>query len=152
MKVEDVMTKNIWTCRAGEAMSCAAWLMWEHDIGAVPVVGEDHKLVGIVTDRDLCMAAYFTGQAMSAVPVAHAMSKVVFTVEPGQDLEAAEKLMDEKQIRRLPVLDADEAVVGMITLGDLARASKARRQVTASEVSATLAAVVQPRVTSVAAP
>jgi predicted transcriptional regulator len=150
MRVEDVMTKNVWTCRAEEPLSTAAKLMWDHDIGAVPVVGDDNRLVGIVTDRDVCMAAYFTGAALASLPIAHAMSKTVFTVGPSQDLQGAEKLMSEKQVRRLPVLDRDK-VVGMITVGDLARASKAPEQVSGGEVSATLAAIMQPRGQPVAA-
>ncbi len=149
MNVEDVMTKNVWTCRAGDSLSCAARLMWDHDIGAVPIVSEENKLVGIVTDRDLCMASYFSGERMCSVPLAHAMSKVVYTVESGQRLETAEELMRAKQIRRLPVLDGDR-IVGMITLGDLARAMSETRQITPTEVSATLAAIFAPRATSVA--
>jgi CBS domain-containing protein len=150
MKVQEVMTKTVWTCRSDEAMSAAARLMWEHDIGAVPVLGAKGQLVGILTDRDLCMGAYFTGKSLAAVPVEHAMSKVVFTIEPAQTVEKAEELMRSKQIRRLPVVDAGE-LVGMISLGDLAQAAQARRAVTASEVNATLAGIVEPRRGSIVA-
>ncbi len=144
MKVQEVMAKTVWTCRSGDAMSTPARLMWEHDIGAVPVLGAGEAIVGIVTDRDLCMCAYFMGEPLTAVPVDHAMSKVVCTIEPGQTLEKAEDLMRSKQIRRLPVVDAGK-LVGMISLGDLARAAQARKAITASEVNATLAAIVEPR-------
>ncbi len=150
MKVQEVMTKNVWTCRAGDAMSVAARLMWEHDIGAVPVLGGKGEIAGIVTDRDLCMSAYFRGEPLAAVPVEHAMSKVVFTIEPAQALEKAEELMRSKRIRRLPVVDAGK-LVGMLSVGDLARAAQARKAVAASEVNATLAAIVEPRRASVAA-
>ncbi len=150
MKVQEAMTKTVWTCRADEAMSVAARLMWEHDIGAVPVLGANGEIVGIVTDRDLCMGAYFAGEALAAVPVEHAMSKVVFAIEPAQTIDKAEELMRSKRIRRLPVVDAGK-LVGMISLGDLAQAAQARKAVTASEVNATLAAIVAPRRTSVAA-
>jgi CBS domain-containing protein len=134
----------VWTCRTDEAMSAAARLMWEHDIGAVPVLDAKAKLVGIVTDRDLCMGVYFTGEPLAAVPVEHAMSKRVFTIEPAQSVEKAEELMRSKRIRRLPVVEGDK-LVGMISLGDLARAAQARKAVTASEVNATLAAIAEPR-------
>jgi len=150
IRVEDAMTKAVRSCREDESLSCAARLMWDHDIGAVPVLGSDGKLVGIVTDRDLCMAAYFSGERMSSIPVGRVMSKVVFTVEPGQSVEVAEDLMREKQVRRLPVIDGGQ-VVGMITLGDLARTAKVRRQITGNEVSATLAAIVEPRAAAVSA-
>ena len=150
MKVQEVMTKTVWTCRTDEAMAAAARLMWEHDIGAVPVLDAKGKLVGIVTDRDLCMGVYFTGEPLTAVPVEHAMSKVVFTVEPSQTVDKAEELMRSKQIRRLPVVEGDK-LLGMLTLGDLARAAQARKAVTATEVNTTLAAIVEPRLAAVAA-
>ncbi len=144
MKVREVMTGTVWTCRAEEAMSAAARLMWEHDIGAVPVLDAKGQLAGIVTDRDLCMGAYFTGEPLAAVPVEHAMSKVVFTSEPGQTVEQAEELMRSKRIRRLPVVEKGK-LVGIISLGDLARAAQGRKAILASEVNATLAAIVEPR-------
>jgi CBS domain-containing protein len=150
MNVQEVMTKTVWKCRSDEAMSVAARLMWEHDIGAVPVLDAKGKLAGIVTDRDLCMCAYFTGEPLSAVPVEHAMSKVVFGIEPSQTVEKAEELMRSKRIRRLPVVEGDD-LVGMISLGDLARAAQARKAVTASEVNATFAAIAEPRWTAAVA-
>lgn len=149
MKVEQVMSNTVWTCHAEEPLSCAAKLMWDHDIGAVPVLGADDKLVGIVTDRDLCMAAYFTGERMSSVPVSHAMSKAAFTIGPATRIEAAEDLMRSKQIRRLPVVEA-EKLVGMLTLGDLARATKTRGHVAATEITVTLAAILEPRAAELA--
>lgn len=148
--MQEVMTKTVWTCRADDSMAVAARLMWEHDIGAVPVLDAGGKLVGIVTDRDLCMGAYFTGEPLTAVPVEHAMSKVVFRIEPAQTLGKAEELMRSKRIRRLPGVEGDQ-LVGMITLGDLARAARAHRAVTASEVNATLSAIVEPRRAAVVA-
>jgi len=150
MNVQEVMTKTVWTCRTGEAMSAAARLMWEHDVGAVPVLDANGKLVGIVTDRDLCMCAYFTGEPLAAVPVEHAMSKVVYRIEPAQTLEKAEELMRSKRIRRLPVIEGD-TLVGMISVGDIARAAQTRKAVPASEVNATLAAIVEPRLAPVRA-
>jgi CBS domain-containing protein len=148
MNVQGVMTKTVWTCRTDEAMSAAARLMWEHDIGAVPVLDAKGKLVGIVTDRDLCMCAYFTGEPLTAVPVEHAMSKAVFRIEPGQTIEKAEELMRSKRIRRLPVVEGD-ALVGMISVGDIARVAQTRKAVSARDVNATLAAIVEPRLASV---
>ncbi|BDG02903.1 CBS domain-containing protein [Anaeromyxobacter oryzae] len=144
VKVQELMTRAVWTCRADDPMSVAARVMWEHDIGAVPVLGADEKIVGIVTDRDLCMSAYFTGEPLAAIPVEHAMSKVVFTIEPAHTVGEAEQLMRSKRVRRLPVVDAGK-LVGMITLGDLARAAHTHKAVAASDVNAAFAAVVEPR-------
>lgn len=147
MNVQEVMTKTVWTCRTGEAMSAAARLMWEHDIGAVPVLDAKGRLVGVVTDRDLCMSAYFAGEPLTAVPVEQGMSRNVSKIEPAQTLEKAEEMMRSKRIRRLPVVEGDK-LVGMISLADIARAAQARKEVSASEVNATLAAIVEPRLAS----
>ena len=144
MKVQEVMTKEVSTCRADESLAVPAKTMWDRDVGAVPVLGGDGKLVGIITDRDICMAAYFTGQPLGSIPVGEHMSKEVFAAKPSQSIESAEELMRSKQIRRLPVLTEAGELVGMVTLSDLARAA-AKRAVDAGAVTATLAAVVQPR-------
>jgi CBS domain-containing protein len=151
MNVQEVMTKTVWTCRTDEAMSAAARLMWEHDIGALPVLDAAGRLVGIVTDRDLCMSAYFAGEPLTAVPVERGMSKFVSKIEPAQTIEKAEELMRSKRIRRLPVVSGDK-LVGMISLADISRAAQTRKAVPVSEVNATLAAIVEPRPASVGAP
>ena len=147
MKVQEVMAKEVSTCRADDALATAARVMWERDIGAVPILGAEGKLVGIITDRDICMAAYFTGGQLSSIAIGEHMSKEVFTAEPDQNIESAEELMRSKQIRRLPVLDEARALVGMVTLGDVARAAAARGRKggPVEDVAATLAAVSQPR-------
>ena len=150
MNVQEVMTKTVWTCRTDEAMSAAARLMWEHDIGAVPVLDASGRLVGIVTDRDVCMSAYFAGQPLTAVPLEQGMSKSVSKIEPAQTIEKAEELMRSKRIRRLPVVEGDK-LVGMISLADISLAAQARKAVSVSEVNMTFAAIVEPRLASVGA-
>lgn len=147
MFVREAMAKEVWSCHADEPLSAAARIMWNHDVGAVPVVDPAGKLAGIITDRDICMAAYFTGRPLEAEPVRAHMSTQVFTTTPADRVEAAEELMRSKQIRRLPVLDATGQLVGMVSLGDLAlsAAERGRKLLDSSEVIATLAAIVQPR-------
>jgi CBS domain-containing protein len=149
-KVQEVATKTVWTCRSDEPLSAAAKLMWEHDIGAVPVLNGEGELVGIVTDRDACVCAYFAGEPLAAVPIERAMSRVVFTIDLAQTIEEAEELMRSKQVRRLAVVDAGE-LVGMLSVGDLAQAAQTWEAVTPSEVNATLAAIVEPRQAAVVA-
>ncbi len=147
MKVQEVMTKEVLACRVDDTLAAPAKTMWDHDVGALPILGGDGKLAGIITDRDICMAAYFTGQPLATVPVSEHMSREVFTAKPSQSIESAEELMRSKQIRRLPVRTEAGDLVGMVTLSDLARAA-AKRAVDADAVTATLAAVVQPRVSA----
>jgi CBS-domain-containing membrane protein len=146
MRIQDVMAKEVWTCRPDESLAAAAKIMWDRDVGAVPVVAADGKLVGILTDRDLCMSAYFTGSPLASIPASHAMSKKVFAVRPGQTVESAEELMRSRQVHRLPVLDEAGKLVGMVSLSDLARAARrGAKGVDGAAVTATLAAIVEPR-------
>lgn len=109
------------------------------------MLGRDGRLVGIVTDRDAYMAAHFTGGPLALVPVSTAMSRVVFTARPDDSIAAAEKLMRTKQVRRLPVVGAAGAVVGMLSIADIARAAPRSDPMHREEIAATIAAIVQPR-------
>lgn len=146
MNVQELMNQPAITCRATASLNTAAQLMWEHDCGAVPVVNGDGNVVGMITDRDICMAAYTQGKSLDAISVAHAMAKSVFTIHPHDPIDSAERLMSEKQIRRMPVVDGDNRPVGMLSLNDIARAATSRKKSGLDrEVTQTLAAIGQPR-------
>jgi CBS domain-containing protein len=125
MKIRDAMTREVWTCRPDEPALTAARLMWEHDVGALPVTEAGGALVGIVTGRDISMRAYIAGEALAQFPVATAMSHRVFTIGADEPLAAAEQVMRSKMVRRLPVVE-DGKVVGMLSLGDVTRAEAAQ--------------------------
>jgi len=74
MNASDLMTTGVKTCRVDDSVERAAQIMWEHDCGAVPVVDADERLVGIVTDRDVCMAAYTRGDSLQAIAVSGVMA------------------------------------------------------------------------------
>jgi CBS domain-containing protein len=152
MKVAKLMKRQVFSCRSGDSADQAAREMWDHDVGCVPVIDEHGRIAGMVTDRDLCMAAYTRGLPLSAIPVSTVMARTVFTCGPDDDVAAVERAMAEHQIRRMPVIDAHGAPIGMISLNDLARAAAAGPSaVSPSEVSRTLAAVCAPRRAVVAA-
>lgn len=146
MKISDLMTRPVYTCRAVDALDCAAKLMWENDIGAVIVVDDAGQVVGMVTDRDACMAAYTCGSALHDIPVATAMAKHVVTCEPGDSASAVAELMAKHKIRRIPVVDETHRPVGMVSLNDLARTMARGRDVPATSVAGTLAAICEHRV------
>jgi CBS domain-containing protein len=99
----------------------------------------------MITDRDACMAAYTQGLPLQSIPVSRAMSRQVFSCRPDQALEAAEKLMAEKQVRRLPVLDGEGHALGVLSLNDVAREAASRPgDGLASDVAKTLGAICQP--------
>lgn len=119
MNVESVMTKSPKTCLRTDMLHTAAQVMWEADCGIVPVVDADTTLVGVVTDRDVCMAAYTSGAPLFAIPVERAMAAVVTTVHADARVDQAAELMRQVQVRRLPVVDDDGKLVGVVSLADL---------------------------------
>lgn len=123
-RVADVMSKEVATCHMDESMSRAAQLMWERDCGCVPIVDDHFRVVGIITDRDICMAAYTQGKALSELPVSLACSRGLQTCRPTDSVDFAEQLMADALVRRLPVVDAQEVLVGLVSLSDLAPHTK----------------------------
>lgn len=154
MKVEQLMTCDVKVCLDTDTLNCAAQLMWEFDCGCIPVIhanGDGH-VVGIVTDRDVAMAAYTQGKQLWAIPVTSAMAHNVIACHTADDVSQAEVLMRDNRLRRLPVLDQHERLAGIISLSDLAQeaqretAADRRTEVTEQGVAETLASVCQPRI------
>ena len=151
MKVKDLMATEVKRCTAYNTLNTAAQMMWDNDIGCVPVVDQDGRAIGMLTDRDVCMAAYIQGVPLTGSLVTRAMSKEVFSCTPDRDIADAEKLMREKQIRRLPVIDAQGRVIGIISLNDIAREGereaemKKTREVSDAEIARVMASVCAPR-------
>lgn len=146
MNVEKIMTRPAVTCRPGDTLNTAAQLMWENDCGAIPVVDDGGQLIGLLTDRDICMAAFTRGDALHAIPVGHAMAKEVFACQATDSIGAAELLMSDKQVRRVPVVDGDNRPIGMVSLADLARHATSARQKNGleREVTQILASICKP--------
>jgi len=120
MLINEIMSAHVITCSPYDTLDKAAALMWEHDCGCVPVV--DHgKVVAMLTDRDICMAAYTSGLPLPRIQVASAASKTVYAVAENDGVDRAEELMSTHQIRRLPVVGTSGALVGILTLNDLVR-------------------------------
>jgi CBS domain-containing protein len=146
------MSHPLVTCPTGSTLDQAARLMWEFDCGIVPVVGDDGRLEGVVTDRDICMAAYTQGLPLHAIPVTTAMARQVVAVHGQDAIASAEALMREHQVRRLPVLDAEQRPIGLLSLNDLTRAAaRSHRSGAEHDVVSTLSAICQPRRGSAAA-
>lgn len=150
MKVANLMTTNVATCRVDEPLSAAAERMWTRDCGVLPVVDGEDKVVGMVTDRDICMSSWMNGCAPQALTVATAMSRSLHACVPDDSLDTAEQLMRKNQIRRLPVI-AGGKLAGILSLADIVREAQRERargqtDVAPAEVTATLANIVEPPV------
>jgi CBS domain-containing protein len=145
MHVRDLMSTPVHVCSSKDTADRAANLMWEHDVGSIPVVDSEAGLLGVVTDRDLAMAAHLRNQHLSEIPVASVMGPRPFTCAPGDTLAQAEQTMAAHQVHRLPVVE-DGLVVGMLSTNDLVRAASAGwRQYKSAALVQTLAAIAAPR-------
>ena len=93
MRINEIMSQPVVTAPTKCTLDSAARLMWEFDCGIVPVVGDDGCLAGVITDRDICMAAYAQDRPLSAIPVTSAMTKRVFSLHGNDAIETAEQMM-----------------------------------------------------------
>ena len=119
MRVQDTMTREVVSCHTDTDIGAAARLMLEGGFGTVPVVDAHGKLVGIITDRDIAMAAATRQRNASHIAVHEAMCPRVRSCFAHDDLDAALKQMEEARVRRLPVLDANEQLVGILSIDDI---------------------------------
>lgn len=117
MNVRDVMTPNPRTVELSDTIQDAALIMRDEDTGAVPVV-EEGRVVGMVTDRDIVIRAIADGDFEATID--DIVSDDVVFAKADMTTAQAEDLMSEHQIRRLPVVDEDENIIGILSLGDLA--------------------------------
>lgn len=122
MKVEKAMHVGVeWRDPDTPVVEIAA-AMRDHDVGAIPI-GSDDRLVGIVTDRDIVCRGVAAGGDLSALKARDVMTQGVAYCRSEDDLDSAIRIMEARKLRRLPVIDADKRMVGMLSLGDVARAA-----------------------------
>ncbi|MCA8976173.1 MAG: CBS domain-containing protein [Planctomycetes bacterium] len=126
MKTIELMSTEPRSVRVVDRLDAAARAMWEGDCGIVPVLDGEGAVVGVITDRDLCMASYTQGRALSEIPVAVAMARKVVACRPDESVAAVMQTMQQLRVHRLPVVDARNKLVGMISTNDLVRAAHAR--------------------------
>lgn len=150
MRVDQIMTREIRTCRQDDSLERAAQLMWDHDFGCVPVVSGDGtpRVEGLITDRDICMCALFERKPLHELRVAQAMAKHVLACKASDSVGSAERAMAEGRVRRLPVIDEQNSLIGMLSIADLARESAretpgSQKAIRESEIGDTLAAICQ---------
>ncbi len=141
MKVNELMVRDVKSCWNADSTNRAAQLMWENDCGFVVVLTEERLVAGVITDRDVCMAAYTTGRPLSSIPVSEVMSRDVKCCGPDDDIQRVSSTMRANQVRRLPVVDGQGIPVGVISLNDLACRAAAERGMPVRDVSQDLVAL-----------
>jgi CBS domain-containing protein len=132
MKVHELMTTPAETCPIDTDLATAAMIMWWRDCGAVPITdAQGGRVVGMITDRDICMATATKHVAPDQIRVSDVMNGRLHSVTPDDEIETALERMASARVRRLPVVDAQGEAVGMLSLNDLVlRADPARARAT----------------------
>ena len=122
MKAQDAMTRDPVCCLATDSAQTVAGLLREHNIGSMPVVAdhESRKLIGIITDRDLCCSVVADGVDARSTPIGEFISRNPAACREGESLDSCERLMQERQVRRIPIVDGDGQVIGIVSQADLA--------------------------------
>lgn len=119
MKVKEIMTpeaKAIWLT---ESLADAARLMWENDCGVLPIIKDGRKVIGLITDRDVCMASAMRDRSPSAISVEEVMTGQVYAVNPEDNIDQALQVMRQHQIRRLPVINPEGELEGILSMNDI---------------------------------
>jgi CBS domain-containing protein len=143
MKAREIMTTSPVCCSPDDSLEEVARVMRDSDCGAVPVV-EDGCLIGIVTDRDLAVRALASGKGARA-KVDDVLTRDPWCCGEDDDVRDVEKIMADKQVRRVPIVDADSYPVGIISQADLARAASDGERVTEHEVAMVVEQISAPR-------
>jgi CBS domain-containing protein len=150
MRIKDIMTKDPTCCLPSDSAQHAASIMRTENAGVVPVVQDrqSRRLGGIVTDRDLCMTVVAEGRDPNSVKVEQCMTKKLVTCRPDGTLETVTTLMQENQIRRVPVVGENGELVGIVALADIVERGKvkaAQTHETLKQVSAPTEEPSKPR-------
>jgi CBS domain-containing protein len=144
MKVREAMTTNPVCCLGTDKAQKVAQIMRDNNVGSIPVVSdhESRKLIGMITDRDLCVSVVAEGLDPKTVTIEKYVHTSPVTCRDGENLDKCEQAMQQHQVRRIPVVDAQNAVIGIIAQADLALKDKPEK------VSQTVAAISKPETKS----
>jgi CBS domain-containing protein len=116
MKVRDLLTADPKSCRADADHGAVATMMWDYDCGVVPVVNDEREVIGMITDRDICIAAATRSTSPSNIRVRDVMSGEVYACSAEDDVRTALRIMRDQRVRRLPVIDSQARLAGIISL------------------------------------
>ena len=119
MKVKKIMTAEAGFCFVEDSLSRAVEIMWQRDCGAVPIVDVEMQVAGMITDRDIAIAASFRNQKTSEISIGEVIGNRVFTCKENEDAEDVLKKMRRAKVKRIPVTDENGALVGIISIADL---------------------------------
>jgi CBS domain-containing protein len=144
MKVQDVMTRDVHSCRPETNLAMAAMQMWDGDFGVLPVLANGGTVVGMITDRDICMAAATKHCDPATIRVEEVTTGEVYGCSPDSEIHEALKVMQQRKVRRLPVINANDGkLTGILSLNDIALKAQAdgKAELSSQDVENTLQAI-----------
>jgi CBS domain-containing protein len=144
MLVNEIMRKPPATCATNDTITTAAKIMHEHHCGFVPVVDGHGIVIGVVTDRDVCLIVGDKNRAMTHVSVQDAMSHPVFSCYADENVKVTLATMAKRHVRRLPVLDKHGHLQGVLSIDDVIQAPQRRGSPTAEEIVSALRGITSP--------
>lgn len=118
MKVQDIMTSDVQCCGPDTNLAAAAKMMWDSDCGALPVLNVQGQVMSMITDRDICMATATKNKPASDITVWETVSGKAYTCHLSDDVHTALDIMKREKVRRLPVVDEDEVLQGIVAMND----------------------------------
>jgi CBS domain-containing protein len=127
MKVKELMTTDVKSCGLDTNLAAAANIMWEGDCGAIPVTDADGRVVAVITDRDICIAAATRSRTEGEIPVREVISNALYACAPGDDARVALETMRNRKIRRLPVVGDDGRLSGIVSIHDIATRARSNK-------------------------
>ncbi len=151
MNVQDIMTSDVQCCGPDTNLATAAKMMWDTDCGVLPVRNAEGQVVGMITDRDICMACATKNRAPSAITVWETVSGKAFRCKMSDDAHTVMDIMKRERVRRLPVVDEEGVLQGLISMNDfilLAGETKAGKApaISCEDVARTLKAISAHRI------
>jgi len=135
MRAEEIMTKDVQSCRPEASLAQAAALMWDYDCGAMPVVDDSNRVMGMITDRDIAIAAATKGRSATEITVGEVMSGNVYACARDEDVKSALTTMRRERVRRLPVIGADGKLAGILSINDVVLRADVGKGRQAAEIS-----------------
>ena len=135
MKVKEIMTCEAKFCDLNESLAEAAQTMWAADCGVLPVLKDGKEIVGLITDRDICMAMAMRDRNAAAVSAEEVVSGAIYSVTPEDDIHQALEIMQQRKVRRLPVVNPEGELEGMLSMNDVVLRAEEARDTEAPELT-----------------
>ena len=135
MKVKEIMSRQPKVCDLNASLADAAKTMWDNDCGVLPVLKDGKEIVGLITDRDICMAVGMRDGNPSGISVEEVITGTVYSVVPEDDVQQALEIMQEHKVRRLPVVSSEGELKGMLSMNDVVLKAVEARDMQAPEIA-----------------